>query len=69
MKARKPLLPRAGTKRPTSGGLIGVIAHCSDCDWNVETRNGLGLAAQHHDRTGHKVSIEITRVVIYGGVA
>lgn len=53
--------------RPTRTGLLAVLAHCVNCEWEVESRNGLGLAAQHHDRTGHEVQVEISRVVIYGG--
>jgi len=37
------------------------------CDFHVDgTRNGLGLAAQHYDRTGHAVRVETCRVVYYG---
>ncbi len=52
--------------RPTQTGLLGIVASCTGCGWVCQTRNGLGLAAQHYDRTGHTVHIEITRVVIYG---
>lgn len=53
--------------RKTRTGLVGAIGHCRECSWNQESKNTLALAAQHHDRTGHEVSVEITRVVIYGG--
>lgn len=37
-----------------------------ECGWTYDGRNGLGLAAQHHDRTGHEVQVEQTICVIYG---
>ncbi len=51
--------------RPTQTGLLAAVAEC-DCGWEYEGRNALGLAAQHYDRCGGEVMIEITRVVIYG---
>ena len=51
--------------RPTQSGLLSVICTCS-CGWSYEGNNGVGLAAQHHDRCGGRVQCEITRVVIFG---
>lgn len=51
--------------RPTKTGLLGMLAMCA-CGWTCETRNALGLAAQHYDRCGQQVQVEISRVVIYG---
>ena len=38
---------------------------CRDCGWKVEGKNGLGLAAQHHDRTGHTIVTEVEGTVSY----
>lgn len=43
-------------------------AECQDCDWSAFRANAQGLAAQHHDRTGHSVRVEITRAVWYGPI-
>ena len=40
-------------------------AYCVDCGVEYESRNAFGLAVQHHDRTGHRVHIQTTRVVAY----
>jgi hypothetical protein len=39
--------------------------NCDGCDFCVESKNGLGLAAQHHDRTGHDVHAEVMGNVSY----
>lgn len=51
--------------RKTHTGLAGVTADCKTCGWNAQTRNALGLAAQHADRTGHEVHVEQTTIIIY----
>jgi hypothetical protein len=39
------------------------------CSWGPHyTRNAQGLAAQHHDKTGHTVRVEIERTVYYGPI-
>lgn len=38
---------------------------CQDCGWKTAGRNGLGLAARHHDRTGHTVHTEVGGRVEY----
>lgn len=53
--------------RETWSGLLAVFAECENCGWTTHARNGLGLSAQHHDRTGHVVSVEQTIHVRYGG--
>ncbi len=40
------------------GGLVHVLAYCSVCEWNAGTKNGMGLAAQHTNRTGHETKVE-----------
>lgn len=40
-------------------------AVCQDCGWATRGKNGLGLAAQHHDRTGHTVSTDVKGIVQY----
>ena len=52
--------------RPTKSGMLDANAYCCDCDWEAGTRNAQGIAAQHHDRTGHDVHVNITNVVLYG---
>jgi hypothetical protein len=46
-------------------GLLGALATCT-CGWVAEGKNALGRGAQHFDRCGGQVQVEITRVVIYG---
>jgi len=40
-------------------------ARCQDCAWETCGKNGLGNAAQHHDRTGHTVSTDVSGNVMY----
>lgn len=40
-------------------------ALCEECGWRTEGKNGLGVAAQHHDRTGHSVRVEVSGGVSY----
>ncbi len=44
------------------------IAQCREpgCGWEGYERNAQGLAAQHHDRTGHVVRVERSYAIIYG---
>lgn len=51
--------------RCTYTGILGVTAECHDCGWVAESKNALGLAAQHSDRHGHYVSVEQTLGVSY----
>jgi len=46
-------------------GVVEATADCQDCDWEAYRRNALGLAAQHHDRTGHHVIATETWSVQY----
>lgn len=45
-----------------------IIVECLGCGWTAYSRNGLGIAARHHDKTGHSVRVEISRVVYYGPI-
>lgn len=42
-----------------------VRAVCDTCGWKGYTRNALALAAQHHGRTGHRVSCEVFYTVVW----
>ena len=44
---------------------FGYRAWCNDCDFIATKQNALGLAAQHHDRTGHDVQIEVEGHIHY----
>lgn len=55
-------------RRLTSTALLGMNARCHTCDWSRYDNGAQGAAAQHHDRTGHTVSVEVTRCVWYGPV-
>jgi len=41
------------------------FAKCTECDWKLASKNALGLAAQHHDRTGHSIGIDVNGHVSY----
>lgn len=41
-------------------------AECADCGWQSEAANALANSARHHDATGHRVSCEVRRTVLYG---
>jgi len=41
------------------------FAKCNECNWKLDSKNALGLAAQHHDRTGHSIGIEVQGHVLY----
>ena len=59
-KARWPF----GTK--SSGHPVADYqAVCETCGWKASTRNALPLAAQHHGRTGHKVTCEVFYTVVW----
>ena len=49
-----------------TGRFTEYYAECHDCDFLQEGKNALGISAQHHDRTGHRISIEIRTTVMYG---
>lgn len=39
--------------------LIHGLARCESCGWETDGKNAMGLAAQHHKKTGHLVSGEL----------
>ena len=40
--------------------LLQALAFCVECDKTWDSRNALGVAAQHNQRTGHEVAVEMT---------
>lgn len=46
-------------------GLLSMRAFCHDCDWTLESKNALGVAANHSSHHQHDVSIETTLVKSY----
>lgn len=48
--------------RPDRSGMVSCIYGCDDreCDFGGDARNGVGLAAQHAERTGHETWVEQT---------
>lgn len=42
-----------------------VQAVCDTCSWKATTRNALAVAAQHHGKTGHRVSCEVFYTVVW----
>jgi hypothetical protein len=48
-------------------GLLAVTAGCHTCGKTWETRNALGVAAQHTNRTGHYVWAEQTIATTWNG--
>lgn len=51
-------------KRHTWRGFF-YLARCHGCDWTQNGKTALGLAAQHHDRTGHSVYVDVEGHVSY----
>ena len=41
------------------------FARCTECSWELSSKNALGLAAQHHDRTGHSIATDVEGHVDY----
>ena len=46
-----------------------IDAQCQGCDWTSTAANAVGNAAQHHDRTGHRVAVSVSRLIVYGDQA
>lgn len=48
--------------------VLGVIAHCTECDAIFENyKTARKQAAQHAKKTGHRIVGEVTRHFEYGG--
>ena len=43
-----------------------VVAGCLDCGWSSSAVNAQANAAQHHDRTQHRVRVSVHTVIEYG---
>lgn len=39
--------------------LLDANAWCTVCDWKVESKNAMGVAAIHHKKTGHFTMVEL----------
>lgn len=52
--------------RSRKSGVIHAYAECQTCGVVYDSRNALGLAAQHHDKTGHTINTEQCISVTYG---
>lgn len=52
-------------RRRTAVTKPDIQAECLDCGFRQYGVNGQGLAAQHADRTGHWVRVEVSRAVNY----
>ena len=46
------------SQRKSKGGLIHIYGQCEVCGMTFDAKNGVGLAAQHTDRTGHQTRVE-----------
>jgi len=52
---------------PDSYGIVHATARCHEggCDFRVDSRNAVGVAAQHAERTGHEVSADEGRSMVW----
>lgn len=46
--------------------LVAAMCHCTECGYELEARNAMGVAANHHKRTGHCVQVELSYVHQFG---
>jgi hypothetical protein len=58
--------PRPKRKRRKIASITNCSGKCRECDWEGDHANALGLAVQHHDRTGHTVDAVQTLEITYG---
>lgn len=42
-----------------SMNLVAAALYCEDCDKSFQKKNAQGLAAQHHNKTGHRITGEL----------
>jgi len=59
-------VPKRNPRRETRSGVTDASAICVDCSWSADGRNAIGIAAQHHDRTGHSVEWQQIITGCYG---
>ena len=52
--------------RTTYTGVMGANAWCETCSKHWQSRNAIGVAARHHDATGHYVQFEQIITGSYG---
>jgi hypothetical protein len=52
--------------RAVSSELVSAHGACERCSAKWTAANAQGLASQHHDKSGHVVSVTITRKFTYG---
>lgn len=45
---------------------FGSYGYCNECDKKWYARNAVGLAAQHHYKTGHHCIVEVTSGIFFG---
>lgn len=46
--------------RPDRSGMVSCVYGCNQCEFGGDSRNGVGLSAQHAEKTGHTVWVEQT---------
>ena len=46
--------------------LVSAVVTCDRCAFNARGKNAQALAAQHHDKNGHRTHVEITTRITYG---
>ena len=49
----------------SSSWLLGMNGYCVDCGIENSANNAVGWAAQHAEKTGHDVRVEVTRMVAF----
>lgn len=52
--------------RPTTVSRAQYEAQCLGCAWASQAANAMGNAAQHHDATGHAITVDVHRSITYG---
>lgn len=57
------------SKRSHDAKVLSAKAECQQCHWRADAKNAQALAAQHHDRSGHRVRVETTTRIDYGAVS
>ena len=43
-----------------------TVAGCLDCGWSSDAVNAQAIGAIHHDRTQHRVSVNVQTRIMYG---